>query len=56
MEGDLAQRPGITGRLVELLVGERSEPDIPDQRQAPQPAAGLVEIGLGEGGQVCGGR
>jgi hypothetical protein len=53
VERNLAQRPGITWCLVELLVGQRAEPDIPDQRQAPQPARGLVEIGVSEGGQVC---
>ncbi|MBO0805434.1 MAG: hypothetical protein J2P25_20445 [Nocardiopsaceae bacterium] len=56
MERDLAQRPGAARALVQLPVAERPQAGVPDERQPPQPAPGLVQVVVGEGGEIGGGR
>ena len=54
MVRDLTERPGFTGPLVQLLVAERAQPDLPDQGEAARlndllTAAADSELTLEEG-------
>ncbi len=55
MERDLAQGPALTGVLVELLIVECSEADVPNQGQPAQPTPRLVQVLLGEGCEIADG-
>jgi hypothetical protein len=50
--GEFAEAPAFAGRVVELVVAEGVQPVRPDAGEAGQPAAGLVQVLRGEGGEV----